>query len=65
MGKDKMLKPDRPGDPRFDRTHHPLIPKTKLSKQQVSPIQIESNDVLLDKLQFTDPGIKTEINKEE
>ena len=33
MGKDRLLRPDRPGDPRFGPTHHPLIAQTKQSKQ--------------------------------
>ena len=53
MGKDRLLKPDRPGDPRFGPTHHPLIPQTKLSKQ-VSLSQTESSDVLPTKLRFSD-----------
>ena len=31
--KEKQLVLERQGDPRFGPAHHPLIPKTKLSKQ--------------------------------
>ena len=40
MAKDRLLKPDRPGDPRFGPNHNPIIPQTKLSKQ-VSKIQTD------------------------
>ena len=59
-----MLKPDRPGDPRFGRTHHPLIPQTKLSKQVSLATTEEQNDSLLGKFQFSDM-IDNQTKKEE
>ena len=33
MGKDRLLRVERPGDPRFGLAHSPLIAQTKQSKE--------------------------------